>query len=402
MADNKQKKYPHIVLQNNGSTENFISPPSGGGGTSIPERDRQIHGSALLTQVKQLETTLTQATQVQRDAGMDEGFGLQIEFESFPDIELAFESLARERAGIELRNIRHLNDKTLATVFVPEGRLVFFEQLILAYLDESKDKKSGPRNSKLLNAITDIRAATLQSLWTDTAESMPVSDNETLWWEVWLPIKNDRQAVINQFREIAASLGFRLTAGELRFPERTVLLVYGSVGQMKRSMMTLNSIAELRRAKETAGFFDSLKPTEQPEWVAELNSRLIIPPIDANVPYICVLDTGVNNGHPLLQQALAETDLHTVEPGWGVDDQHGHGTGMAGVALFGDLTDALATMHPITIGHRLESVKLIPNDGANGSDAQHHGYLTLEAVSRPIITAPFRKRLFSMAITAKE
>jgi len=402
MADNKQEKYPHIVLQNNGSTEKFISPPSGGGGISIPERDRQIHGSALLTQVKQLEITLTQATQVQRDAGIDEGFGLQIEFESFPDIELAFESLAREHSGIELRNVRYDENKVLATVFVPEGKLTFFEKLILAYLDEGKDTEKGPKNRKLLNAIAEIRAATLQSLWTDAPESMPVSDTETLWWEVWLPVKKDRQAVTAQFREMAESLGFELAAGELIFPERTVLLVYGSVGQMKRSMMTLNSIAELRRAKETADFFDSLAPSEQPEWVDELNARLTMPSEGADVPYICVLDTGVNNGHPLLRQALANTDLHTVEPGWGVDDQHGHGTGMAGVALFGDLTNALATIHPITLEHRLESVKLLPSNGANSSNAQHHGYLTVEAVSRPAVTASNRKRLFSMAVTAKD
>ena len=37
---------------------------------------------------------------------MEEGFGLQIEFESFPDIKLAFESLAAERSGIEIRNVR--------------------------------------------------------------------------------------------------------------------------------------------------------------------------------------------------------------------------------------------------------------------------------------------------------
>ncbi len=402
MADSKQKKHPHIVLQNNGSREDYVFPTRGGGGSAIPERDRQMHGGALLNKVQQLETTLTQAAQVQRDAGMDEGFGLQVEFESFPDIELAFESLSRENSGIELRNVRYCENKVFATVFVPEGKLTFFEGLILAYLDEGKDTEKGPKNRKLLNAIAEIRAATLQSLWTDTAESMPVSDNETLWWEVWLPVKNDRQAVTSQFREMAESLGFDLAAGELVFPERTVLLVYGSVGQMKRSMMTLNSIAELRRAKETADFFDSLAPSEQPEWVAELNSRLTITPIDAVVPYICLLDTGVNNGHPLLQQALASTDLHTVEPGWGVNDQHGHGTEMAGVALYGNLTDALATMHPISIGHRLESVKLVPSDGANGSDAQHHGYLTQEAVSRPVVTAPNRKRLFSMAVTAKD
>lgn len=401
MADNKQEKRPHIFLQDNGSREGYAYPGGGGGGAVI-QRDRQSHGAALSAQVEQLKTTFSQAAEVQREAGMEEGLGLQVEFESFPDIELAFESLANKPSGIELRNVRYVGDKVLATVFVPEGKLDFFEKKILAYLDESKDLKGGPKNHKLLNTIAEIRAATLQSLWTDTPESLPVSDDETFWWEVWLPIKKDRQAVIAQFREMAASLGFRLAAGELEFPERTVLLVYGSVAQMKRSMMTLNSIAELRKAKETADFFDSLVPSEQPEWADELNARLSVPPANADVPYICILDTGVNNGHPLLTRALDSADLHTVEPGWGVADQDGHGTEMAGVTLFGNLTEVLESTQPITVDHRLESVKLLPGDGANSSDAQHHGYLTLEAVSRPAITAPQRKRLFSMAVTAED
>ncbi|SFL37114.1 Subtilase family protein [Nitrosomonas aestuarii] len=346
--------------------------------------------------------TLDQAVEQQHQAGLDDGLGLQIEFESFPDIELAFESLARERSGIELLNVRHDEHRVFATVFVPDSKLVIFEKLITSYLDESKDLKKGPSNHTLLNAISEIRAATLQALWTDTPESMPTSDDESLWWEVWLPVKGDWQAAINQFRELAVGLGFRVAPGELVFPERIVLLVYGAVHQMKRSMITLNNIAELRRAKETAEFFDSLSPEEQPEWVNDLNDRLTLPDEKADVPHICLLDTGVNNGHPLLQSALADADIHSVEPAWGLNDADGHGTGMAGIAIIGNLTDALIDKHPISVGHRLESVKIIPGDGANGGDPQHHGYLTTEAVSRPVITAPYRKRIFSMAVTAKD
>ena len=39
-----------------------------------------------------------------------------------------------------------------------------------------------------------------------------------------------------------------------------------------------------------------------------------------------------------MSPALDPADQHTVEPGWGPDDVHGHGTQMAGVALAGDLT----------------------------------------------------------------
>lgn len=402
MAERESNNHPHFIFQSSAQAESFTSPATGGGGKQVPDRNRDAHGSALLGKLQQLKPVLAEAVEQQRQAGIDEGIGLQIEFESFPDVELAFESLARERSGIELRNVRQDDEKTFATVFVPDGKLEVFEKLITAYLDTSKDKKSGPAHSKLLNAISEIRAATLHALWTDSPDSMPKADEEHLWWEVWLPTRGDRQGVVNQFKEMAVGLNFRIAPGELHFPERSILLIYGSVGQMKRSMLTLNSIAELRRAKETAEFFDALSPEEQPNWIDELNDRLTLPADGAEVPYVCLFDTGVNNGHSLLKQAIANADKHSVEPAWGVDDSEGHGTEMAGLALLGNLTDVLVTQAPISVSHRLESVKLIPEDGANGGDAQLHGYLTSEAVDRPTVTAPYRKRVFSMAITARD
>jgi hypothetical protein len=402
MAERERNKHLHFTFQNSAQAESFRSPPSGGGGKQIPNRDRTAHGSALLGKLQQLLPVFAEAVELQRQTGVEEGFGLQIEFESFPDVELAFESLAPERSGIELRNVRQDGSKTFATVFVPDGKLTFFEKRIAKYLDENEDSKNGPAHSKLVNAISEIRAATLQALWTDSPDAMPIADNEHLWWEVWLPTRGDRHKIVNQFREMANGLDFRIAPGELYFPERSVLLIYGSVSQMKRSMMTLNSIAELRRAKETAEFFDALPPIEQPEWVNELNERLTLPAEDRDVPYVCLFDTGVNNGHPLLQQAVANSDKHSVNPAWGVDDADGHGTEMAGLALFGNLTSILSSSAPVSISHRLESVKLIPEDGANGHDAILHGHLTTEAVARPSITAPQRKRVFSMAITARD
>lgn len=402
MSEDAGQRKRHFVLKNNAQTEPFASPPRSVVGAAIPVRDRQAHGTALLTQIQQLIPQLATAKAEQQEAGLEEGFGLQIEFQSFPDIELAFESLARENSGIELRNVRHKNNSTFATVFVPEDKLIFFERRIAEYLDESKDTGSGPKNSKLLNAIAKIRAATLEALWTDAPNALPRSEDENLWWEVWLPVRGEREAVVQQFKRVAEGLGFRIPPGELQFPERTVLLVFGSVGQMKRSVMVLNSIAELRRAKETADFFDSLPTNEQPTWLNELLGRLTVPNAGDDVPHVCLFDTGVNHGHPLLAAALDSADRHTVEPVWGIEDSNGHGTGMAGLALVGDLTTVLASTGPIPVKHRLESVKLLPEDGANGSDPQHHGYLTIEAVARPEITSPNRRRVFSIAVTAKD
>ena len=169
---------------------------------------------------------------------MEEGIGLQVEFESFPDVELAFESLARERSGIELLNVRHEEDRTHATVFVPDGKLDHFEGLIRDYLAEKRDSRGHVRdNRRLIDAIRQIRAASIRALWTDDPDEFPARGEESFWWEVWLPVRRDRQAVVSAFRERAEAQGMRVAPGDLVFPERTVLLIHASVEQMQRSML---------------------------------------------------------------------------------------------------------------------------------------------------------------------
>ena len=401
MANGTDRRSRHFIIEGFAETQPYRSPQQFGGSAVVPERDRARHAGALQRQVEAVRRRADAARDAQQAAGLDD-LGLRVEFESFPDIELTFESLARERSGIELLNVRQDGNRTLATVFVPDGRLDHFERLVRDYLEERRDSIGRARdNRKLVDAIREIRAASLRALWTDAATEFPAEDEGALWWEVWLPVRTDRQAVIAAFREGAQAQGMRVAPGDVVFPERTVLLVSASLEQMQRSMLTLNSVAELRRAKETAEFFDSLRPEEQQEWLDELLARTQFRADTDGVPRVCLLDTGVNRGHPFLSPALELADLHTVEPGWGTDDAHGHGTQMAGVALAGDLTPLVEGTDPVALDHRLESVKLLPGPGGDG-DSRHHGYVTGEAVARPEIAAPRRPRVFGMAVTTPD
>ena len=396
------RQYRHFILDGVTEVESYRSP-QGGKRPPVPERDRWRHGIALLQQLLGLYQQAEAARNAQQQAGLEEGFGLLIEFESFPGIELAFESLARERSGIELLNVRSNADLTRATVFVPDGKLEHFVNLIIEYLTEKRDSRGRALDHKnLLNTIREIRAASLRALWTDDEDVLPTDGDDAIWWEVWLPVRQNRSATVDAFRTLVAAQGMRVAPGAVDFPERTVLLVSASVDQMQRSMLTLNSIAELRRPKETAEFFDSLEPEEQHEWLDDLLGRTFFVDGENDVTYVCVLDTGVTRDHPLLKNALDTADLHTVEPAWLVGDDHGHGTSMAGLALFGDLTDLLSGSGHVYIRHRLESVKILRTSGSGVNDPQHHGYLTVQAVARPEIAAPSRSRVFSMAVTARD
>lgn len=134
----------------------------------------------------------------------------------------------------------------------------------------------------------------------------------------------------------------------------------------------------------------------------EALARLNLPADADATPRVCLLDSGVNRGHPLLAPVIGSDDLHTVNPAWGLDDTANHGTGLAGLSAFGDLADALASTDPVVLVHRLESVKLTPEQGANQGDAKHHGYLFAEAVGRPEVAAPTRPRVFASAVTSDD
>jgi hypothetical protein len=403
VASGDDKKFRHFILEDLAQTDRYQSPQQRSSQDQTPERNRAEHSARLLGQLATVKADLAAAVAAQEAAGLKDGLGFPIEFESFPDIELAFEGLAREASGIELLNVRHTRDKTLATVFVPDGKLELFERRISEYLEKKKDGIGRARDHQgLIDAIEAIRTATLEALWTDDADQLPESEAENIWWEVWLPAKGNQQLQIDRFRKLADLQGLRVAPGEVQFPERSVLLLYASAAHLKLSMLTLNSIAELRRAKETAEFFDELEPEEQADWMDELLSRTTFPGSEDEVPAVCVLDTGVNRGHPLLGPVLEEGSQHTVEPAWGVNDDHGHGTQMAGLAAAGDLVAALSSSEALTIRHRLESVKLLVEPGTNTNEARHHAHLTIEAVSRPEISAPRRPRVFGMAVTARD
>lgn len=60
-----------------------------------------------------------------------------------------------------------------------------------------------------------------------------------------------------------------------------------------------------------------------------------IPSPDANAAKVCILDSGINTNHPLLRPAIAESATFVVDES--EFDQAGHGTAVAGIALYGDL-----------------------------------------------------------------
>jgi len=401
MATNKEVK-PHIYLGATGKASPYTSPQTGGGDKpEIPPRNRAEHHAHLLGQLREIESSQVVLQQEAEDFELEARLGIQVEFESFPGVHLAIDSLADAAQKIELLNVTEWNNRVIATVFVPQGKLSVFEKKLQAYLQSRTDRNGKPRDHRgLVDAIQSFRHAALESLWSDERTLLPNDADTVIWWEVWLSVRGNRQAVLHDFRLLATAAEMQVAETALEFPERTVLLAKGSRRQLTRSGLLLNNVAELRLAKETAGFFDGLLPEEQQDWAAELLERLELPRDPDQSPVVCLLDTGTNIGHPLLAAFISANDQYAVEPSWTPNDDHGHGSGMAGLAALGDLSEVLTHGDPVAVEHRLESVKLLRHSGDN--EGKHLGILTASGVSLPEITNPWRKRAFAMALSATD
>ena len=66
-----------------------------------------------------------------------------------------------------------------------------------------------------------------------------------------------------------------------------------------------------------------------------------IPSPPENAPGLVILDSGLTTGHPFLSPAVG--DAQSFLPGKDAEDEHGHGTLVAGLGLYGDIEAAIQT-----------------------------------------------------------
>lgn len=398
MATQDLQHRPHLIPQNTSTAENYTAKQQARDSLpATPAKERQPHAQHLRAQLAAVAVEQQERAAQLQALNVQSALGIQIEFESEQAVALAAESLARDRQGIELMNVREVDGRLLATVFVPDGKLAHFEKLVSEYVEFKTDRNGAPRdNRRLVDAIRTLRVASFESLWTDAAEALPADEAQAVWWEAWLPLGQQAQQTLADFRIVAGLAGLLVSERVLYFPERIVAQFHGSKAQLLQSSLVLNMVAELRRAKTTAEFFTGLLPNEQIEWQEDLQARL--QPQPAGNTYVTLLDTGVNHGHPLLAPFVADADCHAIEPAWGLDDTDGHGTELAGLALLGDLTHALTDHAPLQVAHRLESVRVLRWAGDN--EGESYGVITAEAVARVEITDPERRRVFAMAVSS--
>lgn len=391
---------PHLILPNAPEQTNFITPNSSRNRTPIQERETQKHGQFLQQRFNLAWQNATDA----QIASQSTRNGIYIEFHGEPGTELitkSMENMSSKKS--RLLNVRSITAEdgtdtktTQATVYIEKSECPNFARKIHNYLTKERANSGNPYNQKFINSISDIRNALLvNSFWTDSSIEPPAEN--AMWIEVWL--STDDENSINQFQELLSQLNIPSREGHLTFPERTIKVIYANRQVLEQLSLSSDMIAEYKLAKETAAFFMTLNNKEQAEWTHDLTDRLE-PNINTRTS-VCILDTGINNGHPLISPVLSDQHCHAIDSNWGVHDHDKHGTLMAGTVTFGDITNHLSGNEKIKVPFCLESVKILPPP-PNHNQAHLWGYLTSQAISLAEISEPNFNRITVMAVTASD
>ncbi len=396
------RELPHLYLRNTGLPERYTSKNLSRG-KKLPERNRLAHADRLGGEIAQALAD-AERSRAQREPELLSGPpGFRLDFEIPAGAEIAAELLENRQKGIELVAFRQDNstEPAQATVFVPDSAANHFRKKIEEYRTRNTQPRrpkdpdtepipGRPKNESLIARLNSVRLGGVRSTFTDDLALLPAAD-EIVWWEVWI-----RQDHSDGFDTIARRLALPVEERRLVFPDREVRLVYANLQMLERLYWNSSSIAEIRRAKDTPALFTSWSNNEQAVWAADLAGRVVAP--DGDDIAICVLDTGATQAHPLLALGLNPNDVHKCDPLWSDGDRNGHGTNMAGAALYGDLMSWLETNVPVRLTHCLESVKILPDHGEN--EPKLYGAITNEAVARAEVAAPYRRRAVSLAVTS--
>ena len=380
---------PHIVIEGFSNSRSYVGRGGGHFLRPSPVADRRAHAERLMAAIDAIEVEPTASAAYIEVVGRPG--------EPFPPDKFNVSGLSvlnKEDAQPEQR----IPGRAVVRASVPDHGLQKLKRKFIDFRDKNREPNRdgivNPYNADLGNGVDHIGLATVQRLWRHPTKPFPMTE-ESIPWEVWLLPDQ-----VNAFRTVASNQGMEVYPDLLLFPEDAVVLVVGNRLQIERTTLETGAVKAISPLGKHIDFAEDLDAREQIEWVEELLDRTNYNELNGETAsYVTLLDTGVSLSHSLIQPALDDRDRHVADLGWDRNDNNGHGTKMAGLALFGDLRPVLSSNSPVSVWHRLESSKVIPDAGVN----PHHllGNITQKAVNA-VEVEPNRLRTFALAVTTDQ
>ena len=388
-------EHPHIILGKKYCHEERFKP-IGGGVSEVQIKDRTRQASSVSSWYNGSLQDYNAAREANVPIKQYRSQGTYLEMTVTAD-KTGLDSLDGS-AGAQLMNIVSGSGESLldAALFLPDDKKNWLIKKVDKYSNPNQDSASGnPHGAKFINLIEGIRPIKTSNFFTipsdrDNYQNLP--SNFEMMVEVWLSNEYPDYEE-KDLEEKLNYLGITQLGEALKFTNATVVLVKAKKAEIEKLCYSLNSLSELRIFRETTQLL-STSNREENEWLRLVKDSIVIAD---NPVRVGILDSGVNREHELLSGSLPNERCHNETEALSNRDKLGHGTGMAGLSLYGDLTEAISQTRPLNVFADLSSVKIVPGRDEPENDPQLHGIRTEAGI---VDGNNDGANIFSMAVTA--
>ena len=296
-----------------------------------PGKDYVVHGRQLK---RQLSDVLSHFRARRPPEGINPNLILRIQL----DEKSMVDEETWERCGLTLLSIDE--NKTLI-LFSSDQDLTDFKRRLSEYNEgpPTEKQKSAPHTQIFasINEISEVRprdriGRLFLAQAVNTPEDIRLENEYIIDIELWdLGTNQLCQDKIHEIRAYIETRGGEVTDDYIG--ESLILLRAKCLGEVVRDLLEIESIATIDLPPQptlTVGELIELGIQDFPP---------VNPPPDI-APSVAVLDSGIIPAHPLLSPAIGEAT--TVPRTLGdATDRHGHGTMVAGLALYGDVKSCI-------------------------------------------------------------
>ena len=317
---------PHLILPR----AEFNLPRKKTGFGRSPARDYAAHGRVLSIQ---LDGAMERFHQRRRPKGIDPDLILRVKLNP----QAAVQEEAWERSGLTLLSVDA--DKTLV-LFSSDEELQEFRRRLAEYQGGPPPDQKGPPHKQIfasIDLIGDVRpedriGRLLRADGVEQPESLAEVEEYLVDIELWdFGDRDLNRRRVDQLGGFVRQQGGRVTDDYVG--ESLVLLRSRCSGALIRDLLNVDYVATIDLPPKP-----SLTVGELLE--VGIGDLPATPAPDEGAPGVAILDSGLTAGHPLLAPAIGEAT--TVPRAWAdPSDRNGHGTMVAGLALYGDIEECI-------------------------------------------------------------
>ena len=318
---------PHLILPR----VELALPRRKTGFGSAPAREHSAHGRALRGQ---LDSVLADYQRRPRPSGIDPSLILRIQLNSKAGVD----EETWERCGLTLLSV---DENRTLVLFSSDADLSDFKLKLSKYErgPTDPDQKSAPYAQIFasIDEIGDVRprdriGRLLRADGVKDVGDLEEAKDYVVDIELWdLGNRETNRRKVNELRGFVEREGGRVT--DHCIGESLILLRSQCRGAVIKQLLEVDCVALVDLPPKPALTISELLAVG----IEDLPS---IPFPEDGAPGVAVLDSGLTAGHPLLKPAVGEATSVPRSLG-DASDEHGHGTMVAGLALYGDVEECI-------------------------------------------------------------